>query len=580
MALYGKKSPKEPRNPSEQWQKFKNCIQCIYKKVYGVTYYTGAKTIRLFSTVGQGISGFMQPVGRVMFKAVDRFILRHARAFKQECLRIGQGFPMAAALVKQAYREKPMKAVGQVCLLPYLAVRRHKKVAVSILNLAAPVMAVFVLVATIQHWSTLTFALAVEYDGESIGYVSDESVFDAGAELAVERVNNTDNSFHVRRTPKMTITVASRSDIMDENAVCDKILRTSGDEIAEVSGLYIDGEFEGSVTSRSELEALLQKIKSKHLTGKGKERAEFVKDVRIIDGLYPISSIVNSQQIEDILTASSVVEKRYTVRSGDSVSRIAALHDMSQKELKALNPGLEEDIYIGDELLVQRSQPFMPVKVVRTVEYTEAIPYTTKKIQDSTKYLGYESVRTNGHNGSQKVVAEVTVIDGVEQSRNILSTKITKKPVTKVMVVGAKKYNSNTVLGDGVSTGRFIWPVPGFRMISSDFGYRWGSFHSALDISGSGIHGKPIVAADGGTVVDVNTNGWGGSYGLYVLIDHGNGYRTMYAHASKVLVRRGQKVAQGQIIANVGSTGYSTGPHLHFEVRLNGQPVDPKPYLR
>ena len=123
------------------------------------------------------------------------------------------------------------------------------------------------------------------------------------------------------------------------------------------------------------------------------------------------------------------------------------------------------------------------------------------------------------------------------------------------------------------------------RTITSYFGRRWGTLHQGLDISGYNAMGKPIVAADGGKVFAVNSTGtWGtgifAGYGYAVIIDHGNGVKTLYAHCSKIAVRAGQKVTKGQTIAYIGSTGYSTGAHLHFEVRVNNRRVDPLPYLQ
>ena len=131
---------------------------------------------------------------------------------------------------------------------------------------------------------------------------------------------------------------------------------------------------------------------------------------------------------------------------------------------------------------------------------------------------------------------------------------------------------SSGSIGSGgyVSTGNFTWPVPGFTNISC--GYSSG--HKAIDISGGGrtIYGTPIVAADSGKVV---TATYHYSYGNYVMIDHGGGYSTLYAHASSLAVSAGQTVTKGQTIAYVGSTGNSTGPHLHFEVRVNGNRQNP-----
>ena len=122
------------------------------------------------------------------------------------------------------------------------------------------------------------------------------------------------------------------------------------------------------------------------------------------------------------------------------------------------------------------------------------------------------------------------------------------------------------------SSSGLIWPVSG--PITSPFGMRWGSLHPGLDI-GAGM-GTPIKAAAAGRVL---VAGYNGGYGNLVVIDHGNGLATAYAHQSQIAVSVGQQVAQGQVIGYVGSTGFSTGPHLHFEVRVNGSPVDPMGYL-
>ena len=131
--------------------------------------------------------------------------------------------------------------------------------------------------------------------------------------------------------------------------------------------------------------------------------------------------------------------------------------------------------------------------------------------------------------------------------------------------------------------GEMLWPVPGYYNVTSAFGWRWNrsDFHTGMDISGSGVYGKPIVAANDGKVAFVNTAfSQGVGYGIYVIIDHGGGISTLYGHASRIVVSVGQQVKRGEKIAEVGSTGWSTGPHLHFEVREGGDYKDPAPYLK
>ena len=128
----------------------------------------------------------------------------------------------------------------------------------------------------------------------------------------------------------------------------------------------------------------------------------------------------------------------------------------------------------------------------------------------------------------------------------------------------------STVVRTG--SGALIWPVN--APITSPFGWRWGRMHEGIDLGAA--YGTPIAAAAAGTVIYA---GWLGGYGNLTVIDHGGGLSTAYGHQSHIGVSVGQQVEQGEIIGNVGSTGHSTGPHLHFEVRVNGQAVDPLGYL-
>jgi murein DD-endopeptidase MepM/ murein hydrolase activator NlpD len=126
--------------------------------------------------------------------------------------------------------------------------------------------------------------------------------------------------------------------------------------------------------------------------------------------------------------------------------------------------------------------------------------------------------------------------------------------------------------GGGLSAAGFIWPVLG--PVTSPFGWRWGRMHEGIDIGAAS--GTPIRAAAAGTVIYA---GWLGGYGNLTVIDHGGGVATAYGHQSSLAAGNGAFVAQGQVIGYVGSTGHSTGPHLHFEVRVNGVPQDPLGYL-
>ena len=140
--------------------------------------------------------------------------------------------------------------------------------------------------------------------------------------------------------------------------------------------------------------------------------------------------------------------------------------------------------------------------------------------------------------------------------------------------------SSSAVVSNPYTGGKLGWPCPSSSRITSQYGYRilFGvrDFHTGVDIGA--VHGSNICAAESGTVILANY-GWNGGYGNYIILNHGNGITTRYAHASQLYVSAGQTVSKGQVIAAVGTTGNSTGPHLHFEVRINGSHTNPLNYL-
>ncbi len=164
-------------------------------------------------------------------------------------------------------------------------------------------------------------------------------------------------------------------------------------------------------------------------------------------------------------------------------------------------------------------------------------------------------------------LAEVEVLQAESDS---LAERIRASQAAAAAAVAS---NSPAVAPSGApSAAGFVWPVSG--PVTSGFGERWGRMHEGIDIAVP--EGTPVVAAAAGTVIEA---GWGGGYGNLVVIDHGNGLATAYAHNSSIAVAAGSQVSQGQVVAASGNTGSSTGPHVHFEVRVNGSAVDPLGYL-
>lgn len=208
-----------------------------------------------------------------------------------------------------------------------------------------------------------------------------------------------------------------------------------------------------------------------------------------------------------------------------------------------------------------------------------------KELEDTHKTL--ESKRQEAEElqaeleESRKVTAENKAVIEAKKNEIAASNKKTQQMLDE-LEADADRITADTPGYSGsdssYSGGIMAWPSPTCRIITSHFGYRtrpYSGFHNGIDLAMYGnAHGQPIVAANSGTVIRAS---WYGGYGNCVMIDHGGGYVTLYAHASKLLVRSGQYVSRGEKIALIGNTGNSFGAHLHFEVRINGKRVNPYP---
>ena len=162
-------------------------------------------------------------------------------------------------------------------------------------------------------------------------------------------------------------------------------------------------------------------------------------------------------------------------------------------------------------------------------------------------------------------------IQAANQGRSIASGSWVFVPLDRGVYGGAENfYNTQQFL----DSGDFLWPVPASKRISSHFGKRWGRKHEGIDIAAR--TGASILAAEGGVAV---YSGKMGGYGNIIVLAHEGGFFTVYAHNNRNHIRKGQKVHRGQVIGEVGSTGRSTGPHLHFEIRHNSKSINPKDFL-
>lgn len=275
------------------------------------------------------------------------------------------------------------------------------------------------------------------------------------------------------------------------------------------------------------------------------------------------------------LKQGNVQKEEYTVQKNDSWWLIARKNDMKTAEVLAANPGatLDTKIQPGQKIYLEKVTPYLTVVSKGTRTDEETIPFDVVTKTDSSLASGQTKVVQSGSDGQKEVKYTYVQKNDKVVTKSVVDEKVTKAAVNQVIAKGPQR--APVVVAYSRGSGQVSglgWPLSGH--INSYYGYRWGGFHTGIDIAGD--KGDPYVAAASGKVVSA---GWSGGYGYSILIDHGNGIMTRYAHSSKLLVSAGQTVSKGQTIGLVGATGNATGPHLHFEVIINGDTTNPLNYL-
>ncbi|WP_039767124.1 peptidoglycan DD-metalloendopeptidase family protein [Caldicellulosiruptor sp. F32] len=416
--------------------------------------------------------------------------------------------------------------------------------------------------------STYKKAYAVVLNNQIVGYVKDKTEAQnllTQIKKEVEERHNTDSFILQSKLQLRSIEPGQyRETRVDElkNTIIEK-----GKVLVKRYAIFVNSKpyfvFENPQTPNN----ILNKLKKVYYNDKASQ-AKFLEKVEI-KPVYVSPAI----KVADEATAltkimfgkDQVIE--YTVKEGDTLWDLSRKYNLAVDDIFASNPGLSEKIMPGQKIKLTKATPLINVMLEKEVEYEDVLPKEVKVIKSENYYTTQTIVKQEGKDGRAKIRAKIVYMNGLEYDRQIISQQLIQKPVERIVVVGTKKPPAY------VATGRFS--LPAWGTLTSRFGYRGREFHEGIDLAMP--WGSNVYAADGGVV---EFTGWSGGYGKLVIINHKNGYQTYYGHLSRILVSPGQKVAKGQLIAKSGSTGRSTGPHLHFEVRKNGVPQNPLRYLR
>lgn len=296
----------------------------------------------------------------------------------------------------------------------------------------------------------------------------------------------------------------------------------------------------------------------------------FGDTVEVVESYLQDYELTSLEQAIEEVTKDQEKEQIYEVVSGDTLSQIAEKNEIPLADLIAMNETIENEnsmIRVGDELIVTVPEPELSVERTEQVYYEEDYEADIVYVDNDDWYTTQTQTLQEPSAGHRIVVADVSYRNHEEVDRTILKEEITYEAVPKIVERGTK------------IPPTYIKPISGGRR-SSGFGRRKAptrgasSYHKGIDWATP--VGTAVMASSTGTVVKA---GWGSGYGYVVYINHADGRQTRYGHLSKVLVSPGQTVNQGQKIALSGNTGVSTGPHVHFEILINGSQVDPLKYL-
>ena len=276
-----------------------------------------------------------------------------------------------------------------------------------------------------------------------------------------------------------------------------------------------------------------------------------------------ISSDKEKNSIMNLLTESYLTEMKLTK---EQVTSVNILGDIKLEKGK-VNISALEPINIVSKRIYEANKDDSPILTINiSIKDTvkeEIIPKTTI-IPSSELYVG-ESKKEDGSTGEKEVLKEISYINGNKVDEKVLSEKVINEAKDSIIYKG----NKDPIVNDVAFLNS-----PSRGSITSNYGPRWGKVHKGIDIAGN--IGDPVKAALDGKVVEAY---YSSSYGNVIVVDHGSGIKTLYAHCSKLLAEFGEEIKKGDVIAKVGNTGRSTGPHLHFELIVNGTSINPIKYI-
>lgn len=318
--------------------------------------------------------------------------------------------------------------------------------------------------------------------------------------------------------------------------------------------------------------------------GKRIEKMYFSEDITIKENNISVKEKIftNTTELSQyLLFGDNIKEEKYTIQTGDTIEKVADSHKLNTQEFLVANPRYRSEnslLTIGDTVSIALINPVLSL-VCEMYEVEDVQQQFEKQtVYDNSKPYSYSQITQRGKNGVTRLTEVYKSVNGNNEPGQVLKKEVISEPVNQITTKGKKP---EVIIGNYVEEGGdWAWPTNKGYKISSGFKWRGGKHHDAIDIAFLPIN-SPIYAAGAGTVVRAQMGtGSAWSLGNYVIINHGNGLYTLYAHMNKLSVSAGQSVRKGQVLGGLGQTGRATGPHLHFGVYAGmpyqgGKPFNP-----
>lgn len=458
-------------------------------------------------------------------------------------------------------------------------IRNNKMYVKSLFNYAMPICAALALTLLISQASKLSYVVAVKYNGETVGYVDSEEDFYTAKSNLEQRIIYQEDEEQIDFAPTFELTIVESENVQNAEELTNTLLAMAGGEIADADGFYVDGEFYAAINNKEEVQQYLNARLAEKQAEYPDDHVEYVNTIEYKSGYYLRENLEETEDIIKLIESEEGGKSKYIAQNEESLSLVAAKKSVAYEELIELNGLTSDSVTSGQELKLPEKVKLLNIQVTREEKHEKTEEYEVIKEDTDELEKGQSEVVQEGQDGIYEITETIIEIDGEEVDRREMEDKtvVKQEKVDKIIKVGTKvTEESKDAVEQFIDSGagKFIRPLkPGVGYVSSYLGD--GRNHQGYDIAAS--TGTPIYASAAGTVTRSNYGSDG--YGNCVVIDHGEGWTSLYAHQSQIAVSVGDYVEQGQLIGYVGSTGNSTGPHLHFEIRYNGTYTDPGQYI-